>query len=135
MLGEFFTCGAEEIDTDLLNSGPRGRFPTVEASGLTPVTLARLGMLLDAGDYAELLAQTVAYHRESRSGTSGILVVPAGVCAQLQQAEVVAVAEQWAATDELRRSRWSVEAAAHVLRELRGLSGEAQTPTWYWWSI
>lgn len=135
MLGEFFTCRDEEIDRDLLNTGPHGRFPTVEANGLTPVTLARLGVLLDAGSYAELLTQAVADHRESEVGTSGVFGAPAGVCANLQQAEPDVIAARWAATDELRRSGWSVEAAARVLRELRRLAEDAQTPIWYWWSI
>jgi hypothetical protein len=43
MVGEFFAARADDIDRQLVANGPYGRFSTVEANGLTEVTIATLG--------------------------------------------------------------------------------------------
>jgi hypothetical protein len=137
VLGEFFFCAQDEIDEALLANGPDGRHPTVVAKGLSPVEIGTLGNILAAGTYGELFEQSADAHRESESGESGVVGVPSSVCDALSNAsELTSAAEAWAATDELRLSRWDVDGALQVLDDLRQLvRASADKPVWYWWSL
>lgn len=136
MLGEFLVCPVEAIDEALLASGSAGRWPCFEVSGLTPVNIAKLGSILEAGTYDEMLAQAVADHRESASGASGVFTVPPVVLTALEECDDLdAIASRWAATGELAASRWQAADATRVLGQLAGLAGGRRDPVWYWWSV
>ena len=76
MLGEFFFSDLDAIDEALLATGPDRGQPSVVANGLSPVDIARLGELLGAGTYRDMLDRTAQVHRESASGESGIYDSP-----------------------------------------------------------
>jgi hypothetical protein len=137
MLGEFFVSDAGEIDEAVLASGPGGRHPVVTAKGLGPVEIGTLGRILGAGSYDEVFEMSADAHRESESGESGVVGVPTSVCDALTTAgDLTGVAAQWAATDELRMSRWQVSDALDVLEQLTQLvESRAGKPVWYWWSL
>ena len=137
MLGEFFVCGPGELDETLLASGPHGRHPLVTAKGLGPVEIGTLGQILGAGSYDEVFELSADVHQEAESGESGVVGVPASVCEALATAgDLSAVANRWAATDELRMSRWQASDALLVLTELRRLvESRGPSPVWYWWSL
>jgi hypothetical protein len=46
MLGEFFAVDPADIDSVLLDKGPAGRFPTVEAKSVDSVSISTLGEIL-----------------------------------------------------------------------------------------
>jgi hypothetical protein len=58
MLAEFFAASVLEVEDELLERGPCGRLPTVEAMGLSHVPIVRIGALPGAGSYDELVAAT-----------------------------------------------------------------------------
>jgi hypothetical protein len=57
VLGEFFAARSEDLDEALVEEGPYGRLSTVEAKGLTEVSLATLGEILGVGTYDELVGR------------------------------------------------------------------------------
>lgn len=137
MLGEFFVCDSDEIDEALLAGGPAARHAVVTANGLGPVEIATLGHILGAGSYADLLDLSADVHQEADSGEAGVVSVPAAVCDALAAAaDLPAVAEQWAETEELRLSRWQPSDALGVLTQLsRLVESRVGKPVWYWWSL
>jgi hypothetical protein len=137
VLGEFFVCDRNEIDETLLANGPTGRHTVVAAKGLSPVDIAKLGKILGAGSYDELFELSAEAHREAEGGEAGVVGVPPAVCAALAAAsDLTGVAEQWAATEELRLSRWQASDALGVLTDLSRLAqSRAEKPVWYWWSL
>jgi hypothetical protein len=136
VLGEFFAARPEEIDEVLVEDGPYGRLPTVEAKGLSEVTLATLGEILGVGAYTDLVERAAAGH-DSESGEAGILAVPHEVRGALATTDdFVAIAERWAATEEL--DEWPKAAVRQVLQEVNELARRARTSDhqlWYWWSL
>jgi len=137
VLGEFFCCDQSEIDETLLANGPADRHPVVTAKGLSPVDIAKLGQILGVGSYHDLFEQSADAHREAESGEAGVVGVPSAVCNALAAAsDLSGVAEEWAATEELRLSRWQPSDALSVLTELsRLVQSRAEKPVWYWWSL
>lgn len=138
MLGEFFAASADEIDDALVEDGPHGRLPTVEAKGLSEVNLATLGEILGVGTYEDLV-ERAAIGRDSSSGEAGVLTVPSELRDALASSEdLTEVAKQWAATEELALDHWQAEDAVTVLRDLGRLSRDAREHSrglWYWWSV
>jgi hypothetical protein len=55
VLGEFFAARESEVDDELLEA-PYVRLQTMEAKGLSEVTLATLGEILGLGSYDDLVA-------------------------------------------------------------------------------
>ena len=103
MLGEFFVVAPADIDDEVVERGPHGRFSTVEANGLSNVPIARLGSLLGAGSYDELMAATDA--RPSSSGEAVLFQIPPQIRDALADAERVDdVGSAWAQTPELSLS-------------------------------
>jgi hypothetical protein len=143
MLGEFFAARADDIDEDLLADGPYGRLPTVEAKGLTPVTIATLGEILGAGSYDSLVERAAqgpeAEPREGEDRDAGVLTIPREIREALATVdELSTVADRWASTEELTLDEWQVEDAIEVLREVRELARDAlaaDRDLWYWWSL
>lgn len=137
MLGEFFAASDSEVDDQLVETGPHGRFPTVEAKGLSHVPLARLGVLLGAGSYDELMHAIDAH--PSRSGEAVLFRIPGPIRDAIGATDVVLeLAPAWAATPELSSSGWSPELAAGLLTrlvELARTAREADADLWYWWSL
>ena len=138
MLGEFFAARAEDIDEDLVADGPYGRLPTVEAKGLTEVTIATLGEILGAGGYDSLVGRA-AEGREAEGGEAGLLTVPSEIRHALATVgDLKGVADRWASTEELSLDLWRTEDAFEVLRDLSELAreaGAADRELWYWWSL
>jgi hypothetical protein len=136
VLGEFFAARLEDIDEDLVENGPYERLPTVEAKTLSEVTFATLGEILGVGTYDDLV-ERAAHGRDAESGESGVLSVPTEIRDALATADDLdAVAERWAATDELEE--WSPEDVRQVLREVRQLAEDARasdSQLWYWWAL
>jgi hypothetical protein len=137
MLGEFFVASDLEIDDGLAETGPHGRFPAVEANGLSHVPIARLGELLGAGSYDDLLQEIEA--RPSASGEAVLFRIGRSIRDAIAVVDGRAdAASAWAATDELRLSGWSSEPAEELLGRLAELSQAArgvEKDLWYWWSL
>jgi hypothetical protein len=138
VLGEFFTARVHEIDDALVEGGPHGRLPTVEAKGLTEVSLAALGETLDVGTYDDLVEQ-IAEGPQTESGEAGILTIPSDFRNKLGVVhDLDPIAEQWSATEELRADGWRKPDTLQVLRELTELARSAMSDgreLWYWWSL
>jgi hypothetical protein len=138
MLGEFFLGSGDELDPVLIAAGPSGRVPCVSAKGLTPVSIASLGVLLGAGSQEEVLVACGSRHHESESGESGVWDVPPAVVGAVRGTQNLGpVAEQWVETEELKRDGWREPEALAVLDQLAELvagQGPAQI-LWYWWSL
>jgi hypothetical protein len=137
VLGEFFCCDLDEIDESLLATGPGSGHPSVAANRLSPVDIAKLGEILGAGTYRDLLDLTAQVHQESASGESGVYDVPESlVTALVGTDDLTGVAERWSETDELRLSGWNAAATGSVLSALKTLAaGRGTKPLWYWWSV
>jgi hypothetical protein len=137
MLGEFFAARPDEIES-VVEAGPFGRFETVEAKGLTEVSLATLGEIMQLGAYDDLV-ERIGAGPEAESGEAGILPLPTEFRDALASiVDIHAVATKWAATEELELDQWQVSDAAEVLRDVAGLARRAQATSQqvlYWWSL
>lgn len=137
MLGEFFAACGNEIDDALVAAGPYGRFPTTEAKGLSPVPIAKLGELLAAGSYDELVEAMKG--RGAENGEAVLFSIPSQLRDALAEADDLdGTARRWALTEELSLSGWTTEAALGLLQNLTGLARAArgdQQELWYWWSL
>jgi hypothetical protein len=138
VLGEFFAARPEDIDEALVANGPYGRLTTVEAKGLSEVSLATLGEILGVGTYDDLVNR-IAEGPQAESGEAGVLTIPSNLRDAFSgEADLDAAASLWVATDELSLDGWRKEDALDVLRELSELARTATTETrelWYWWSL
>ena len=138
MLGEFFSARAEDIDDALVEGGPYGRLRTVEAKGLTEVSLATLGEILGVGTYDDLVGR-IAEGPQAKSGEAGVLTIPIAFRDRLDGArDLDSVAERWTATEELTLDGWDKGDALEVLRDLSDLAQSAtseERDLWYWWSL
>jgi hypothetical protein len=54
VLGEFFASRVDGVDDALIEEGPYGRFPTIEAKIVSSVSIATLGEILNTGTHDEL---------------------------------------------------------------------------------
>jgi hypothetical protein len=138
MIGEYFAARPDEIDEELVELGPEGRFETVSAKTHSSVTMGTLGETLGVGDSEELTAQTEAdWYGES--GECGIDAIPTPLRDALAEAnDLVQVAEQWTATDELQLSGWTVDETQEVLRRLARLAVSARASgrdLWFYWPL
>src|SRR5262245_38737605 len=137
MLGEFFAAKPDEIEP-VVEAGPFDRFETVEAKGLTEVSLATLGEIMELGEYDDLV-EGLAAGPQAESGEAGVLILPIEFRDALAAiVDVDAVATSWAATEELELDQWQVSDAAEVLRDLAGIARRAQAASqqvFYWWSL
>ena len=138
MIGEYFAARPDEIDDELVELGPEGRFETVSAKTHSSVTTGTLGEILDVGESEELTAQTETdWYGES--GECGIDAIPTPVRDALaESSDLVQVAERWTATDELQLSGWTVDETHEVLRRLARLAVSARASgrdLWFYWSL
>jgi hypothetical protein len=135
MLGEFFAAKEDEID-EVLDEGPFGRArPTVEAKTVSSVSIATLGEILGAGSYDDLFERVDG--PQAASGESGIDRVPDEVRDALASADDLdAVADRWAATDEM--DDWQGSDVRDVVRDLAVMAQQARQTDqqiWFWWSL
>jgi hypothetical protein len=138
MIGEYFAARPDELDDELVELGPEGRFETVSAKTHSSVTTGTLGEILNAGDSEELTSQTdTEWYGES--GESGIDAIPTPVRDALAEArDLLQVAERWTATDELQLDGWTVGETHEVLRGLARLAANARASgrdLWFYWSL
>lgn len=137
MLGEFFAARPDEVDDALVAAGPRGRYATIEAKGLSPVSIAMLGVLLEVGSYDDVVAEVRS--RPAPGGETVLVAVPMRLRNALGEAKgLEQVARAWASTEELALSGWHADATASLLSRLAELArdaGSAQRELWYWWSL
>jgi hypothetical protein len=135
MLGEFFACKADEIDDTLVEEGPYGRFPTIEAKTVSSVSIATLGATLDVGTYDELVERIEG--PQAAHGETGIDQVPGELRDALAaSADLDAVAVRWGATDEM--ADWQATDVRKVIGDLSLLARqarEADQQLWFWWSL
>ena len=138
MIGEYFAARPDEIDEELVELGPEGRFETVSAKTHSSVTTGTLGKILDVGNSEELTAQTEP-DRYGESGECGIDAIPTALRDALAEAgDLVQVAERWTATDELQLSGWTVDETYEVLRSLARLAANARASgrdLWFYRSL
>jgi hypothetical protein len=138
VLGEFFAARSEDLDDVLVEEGPYGRLATVEAKGLTEVSIATLGEILGVGTHDELV-ERIGEGPQAESEEAGVLTIPTELRDVLAEArDINTVAAGWAATDELSLDGWRIEDSLRVLRELSALAREAAADgreLWYWWSL
>jgi hypothetical protein len=137
VLGEFFAAGPADLEGTLLEEGPSGRYPIVEAKTVDPVSISTLGELLGIGSYDDLLDE-VSEGPEAPSGEAGVFTVPARMRDALAAAEEDAaeIAAKWGATEEL--SGWAEEELQTLVRELVALAQRALRESrqlFFWWSL
>jgi hypothetical protein len=134
--GEFFALASHLIDDDLVEDGPFGRVPTVDAKVFI-VELATLGEILGLGSFDVLVERMEQSHRPAKHGEAALLPVPTELRDALGTLEAVdTVAEQWAATEEL--ADWSLEMVRDLLLALRDLASGARNngaELWLWSSL
>jgi hypothetical protein len=136
VLGEFFAARLAEIDEEVLEGGPSGRFAIVEAKTVSSVSIATLGEVLGAGTYDELI-DVVDRGRVADHGEVGIDVVPASLRDALASAaDAKAIAARWRETEEMRG--WSSAETREVVEALISLARRSRdegTQLWFWWSL
>jgi hypothetical protein len=138
MIGEYFAARPDEIDEELVELGPEGRFEIVSAKTHSTVTTGTLGEILDVGNSEELSAQAETdWYGES--GEYGIDAIPTALRDALAAAtDLVQVAERLTATDELQLSGWTVDETYEVLRSLARLAADARASgreLWFYWTL
>jgi hypothetical protein len=138
VIGEYFAARPTEIDEELVELGPEGRFETVSAKTHSVVTTGTLGEILGAGDSDELTAQAEK-NWYGASGDYGIDAIPTVLRDALAETtDLLRVAERWTATDELQLSGWTVDETHKVLRRLARLAADARSSgreLWFYWSL
>jgi hypothetical protein len=139
VLGEFFAARPEDLDDELIDHGPFERLRTVEAKGLSSITIATLGEILGAGSYDDLEQRSAEGPEGGTNEDAGVFGVPTEIRDALAAADdLTAVAEEWVATEEMARDEWQQQEALEVLRELAELARQARADScelWYWWSL
>ena len=104
---------------------------------MSSVSISTLGECLGAGAYAELFERIES--RQAAHGEAGTDQVPREIRDALADAEDLdAVAERWAATDELKMDGWEPVETRQVVGDLARLAREArdaEQPVWFWWSL
>jgi len=138
VIGEYFAARLAEIDEELVELGPEGRFETVSAKTHSVVTTGTLGEILGAGDSDELTAQAET-NWYGASDECGIDAIPTALRDALAETtDLLRVAERWTATDELQLSGWTVDETHEVLRRLAQLAADARSSgreLWFYWSL
>jgi hypothetical protein len=138
MIGEYFAARPDEIDEELVELGPEGRFEIVSARTHSAVTTGALGEILGVGDSENLTAQAET-DWYGKSGEYGIDAIPSALRDALAAAnDLVQVAERWTATDELQLSGWTVDETYEVLCRLSRLASDARASgrdLWFYWSL
>ena len=138
MIGEYFAARPDEIDEQVVELGPEGRFEFVSAKTHSSVTTGTLGEILGVGDSDDVMAQTETdWYGES--GECGVEAVPTSIRDALAAGgDLRRVAERWTATDELRLSGWTVEETHEVLGDLARLAVDPRASDrqlWFYWSL
>jgi hypothetical protein len=138
VIGEYFAARPAEIDEELVELGPAGRFEIVSAKTHSSVTTGTLGEILGVGDSDELTAQAET-NWYGASGEYGIDAIPTALRDALAETiDLLRVAELWTATDELQLSGWTVDETHEVLRHLARLAADARSSgreLWFYWSL
>ena len=137
VLGEFFAADPTKIDNGLLDDGPAGRYPVVEAKTVDPVSISTLGEILGVGSYDELIDE-VSKGPMAASGEAGIFTVPSTMRDALADSglDVATIAERWHRTEEL--AAWRSDDVRAVVSDLAALAGRAAAEScelFFWWSL
>lgn len=137
MLGEFFAADPVEVGGDLLEDGPAGRYPTVEAKTVDPVSISTLGEILGVATYDDLLDE-VSEGPQTESGEAGVFTIPVAMRDALAAPDLdtPTVAAKWRATEEV--AAWSDEDVQTLIGELAALAQRATGDSrhlFFWWSL
>jgi hypothetical protein len=136
MLGAFFAAPFEEI-----GRYAEGGYPdrSVDAKGLTPVSLATLAEILGVGSYDDLFPSIADGGVDAQNGEQGVFPLPDAYRDALASTQDVdEIAAKWAATEELTLDRWETSVAAAVLRDATVLARNAREggeALLFWWSL
>jgi len=137
VLGEFFAARESEIDDQLLEA-PYERLETVEATGLSEVSLARLGEILGLGTYDDLVDHFVLTGPADNDEV-GLYRLPRNFDDALAGlVEVGSAARRWVFDRGTAEGRVAGRDGERVLREVSALARRArdeQRELWYWWSL
>ena len=135
----FFAAHIDDIDDELVEDGPHGRYASVEVKMMDPVKVATLGTIVGAGSYDDLVDKMTDSARDAASGECGLFPVPDAIRDGVVQIEDVdEVVRRWLTTDELRLDQWTNEDTRRLLDELVSLAREAQREgkhLFVWWSL
>jgi len=138
-------CGGAEVPSGVLtdvviadegeapavaaDAAPSRRWPGVVATGLDQVKLARLWALLAGQEFRdELVFEFAPLHEVSEDGP-WVFRVPAALrelLASADEARAAAIADAWAATEELELDGWEPDAVGSLLGALRSLARTAR---------
>ena len=133
--GEFFALDPRLVDAAFVEDGPSGRVPYVEAN--VGPELAWLGEILGVDSSGDLLDRFEQDARRAEHGQAWLVRLPTELRDALGTLETVdAVAERWAATEEL--ADWSTEVVRELVLELRDLAAGAKrdgAELWLWTSL
>jgi len=137
VLGEFFAADSADLDDTLVEDGPAGRYPIVEAKTIDSVSISTLGEILGVGPYDDLIDE-VSEGPAAESGDAGVFTIPPRMRDALAESDLDAavIAARWGATEEL--SAWPVEDVQTVARELAALARHAVAESqqiFFWWSL
>jgi hypothetical protein len=134
VLGEFFASRVDEVDDVLIEEGPYGRFPTIEAKTVSSVSIATSGEILNTGTHDELFERIEG--PQAAHGEAGLGQVPNEVRDALASTHKLdAVAERWGTIDEM--ADWRPSDVRELIRDLALLARqarEADQQLWFWWS-
>lgn len=137
---DFFLAREAEIP-EILGLGPAGRLPTVPASAVDPVKLARLLAIVDGQQMSDDLHLALdAMTPVASGGAEGPWVcrLPAALVDALAEAEEFGKwAAAWATTEEWSFDRGTPDALERLLRDLARLarSTDAQRALFMWMAV
>ncbi len=126
---DLFATTESEASLLTLDDVPIQKFDGVEAKGLDPVPFATLHSILTGIDVQQaILEQTLC--TEITEFGPWVYQLPGKLTAELaglSESESATVATQWAATEELKRARWSVADAESALIQIIKLCQRADS--------
>ena len=130
ILTDFVIANDDEGDAIGKALRPADRWPTLEAKGVDPINLSTLYCAITGTNYSNSIQKSFQLAGGNQDEGPWIFKFPNNILesfASIQPANIQAVAEKWAATEELKMGRWSSTDAAEFIRLLHEHSQNALT--------